>query len=81
MIISKAPTLVVIALFLVLILTLISPDPEGERFGANEGGCTSTAYKMLGWAFLHMPMNYRMGICEPKAPFALDQASRSKSMG
>lgn len=76
----KLRALVAIALFMVLILTFISADEEGEGFGENEGGMHVTAaYVMLGLAFLHMLLNYKMGIYELKSLFGLDKASRSKS--
>ena len=78
----KLRALVTIALFLVLILTFISADEGDEGFGEDEGGMHVTAaYMMLGLAFLHMLLNYKMGIYELKALLGLDKASRSKPKG
>ena len=78
----KLRALVSIALILVLILTFISADEEDEGFGEDEGGIHVTAaYMMLGLAFLHMLLNYKMGIYELKALLGFDKASRSKPKG
>jgi cytochrome b561 len=78
----KLRALVAIALFLVLILTFISADEEDGEFGEDEGGMHVTAaYLMLGLAFLHMLLNYKVGIYELKALLGLDKASRSKRKG